>query len=109
MADTNLRIQSRPAANTLTAAYTVGASKAAKIGSFTVCNTSSTSDTIRIAHALLGAADAIGQYPFYDVPIAAKDTFSGEKLFTLIATDVIRVYSLNGTCNFHFYGVESDV
>lgn len=101
--------QSSPTATTLTAVYTAPAGKQTVISSIGVCNTSTTStDTFRISIAPGGAGDATTQYIYRDVAISAKDTFMSTIGITLAETDVVRVYSSNGTCTFSVFGVESD-
>lgn len=96
--------QSAPAATVLTALYTVPAATQSIGSSIVCCNTSAVADVFRVSVAPLGAADAIAQYQYYDIPILANDTFIATIGFTLGATDVVRCYSLNGTCSFTLYG-----
>lgn len=101
--------QSAPTATTLTTVYTVSASLQTVISSIGVCNTSTTAtDSFRISIAQGGAVDAATQYIYRDVAIAPKDTFMTTIGITLAETDVVRVYSTNGTSNFVVFGVESD-
>lgn len=97
--------QSVPAATTLTDAYTVPASKRATV-TVVACNTGAAT-TIRLQHAINGAASANAQYLLYDFAVdagGAKSTVN----FTLTAGDVVRVYSTSGNVSFNVNGVEED-
>lgn len=97
--------QSAPAATTLTAAYTVPASKHTTY-EVVACNRAS--DTVvRVQHAINGAASATSQYLLYDYPLIANDTMVTARL-TASAGDVIRVYSGSGAVTFHVNGIEED-
>lgn len=98
--------QSIPAASTLTDAYTVPASTSTVISTIKACNRDAASTKIRVSIAVAGAADATKQYAYYDLTLAANDTFSATEGWTLAATDVIRVYSLSGNVAFNIFGVE---
>lgn len=98
--------QSRPAAATLTALYTVPAATSAVISSLTIANTSATATTARVSVAIAGAVDALSQYLYYDLNIPGRDTFVATVGVTLAATDVVRVYATLATLNFHLYGTE---
>lgn len=95
--------QVAPAATTLTDAYTVPASKHATI-EVVMCNTGAAT-TVRLAHAIAGAANATKQYLLYDFTIAAGESPSTAR-FTVRATDVIRVYSASGNVAFNVNGIE---
>lgn len=105
MADTNLNVQSRPAAATVTDLYTVPAATNTVVSSVVVCNTSATPTTFRIAVAPLGAVDALSQYLYYDLTIAGNDTFIATIGMTLIATDKVRVYAAAATLTFTMFAV----
>lgn len=104
--------QSFPAAATLTAAYTVPAATTVVISSITACNQSNTVvDTIRISIAVGGAADSQKQYIYggsvgTGLAVSVVDTFVFTGGITLAATDIIRVYSTNGTTSFNIFGNE---
>ncbi len=98
--------QSSPAAITLTALYTVPSATSTTVSSITVCNTNATAQTFRISVAVGGAADAISQYLYYDLPIAANDTFVATMGVSLAATDVVRVYASTTNMTFQAFGVE---
>jgi hypothetical protein len=83
---------SAPAATTLTDAYTVAAATSAIISTIAVCNRSATPTTVRLAHAPLGAADAVSHYFMYDAMLAANTTTFLTGGITLAATDKVRVY-----------------
>lgn len=106
MANTLLVLaQTAPSANTLTDSYTVPSVTSTVVSSLNIVNTHATvADTIRISVAVAGAANNIKQYLYYGLTINAGDTFQATLGLTLATTDVIRVYSLNGTCSFSFFG-----
>lgn len=79
----------------------------ATVSSISVCNTHATNlDTVRISVAIGGAADTIAQYICYNTDILPKGSFILTVGITMAATDIIRVYSLNGTSSFNIFGVE---
>lgn len=107
MADTTkVLAQTAPSATTLTDSYTVPWATMTTISSVVVCNRGGTAATFRLSAAVAGAADATKQYLYYDVPLAANDTFIATIGLTLNATDVLRVYASNGNLSFNTFGVE---
>lgn len=97
--------QAAPSAATLTTAYTVPAAKHAT-ARVLVCNRGA-ADTFRIAVSPAGASIADAQYLAYGQPIEANDSASSVA-FTVSETDVVRVYSTNGTLSFSVTGIEDD-
>lgn len=101
-----------PAATTLTTGYTVPASTSTIISSITVCNQSNTTiDTIRISVQIAGAADNSKQYLYggnigSGFPIGPLNNFTCTLGLSLATTDVIKIYSTNGTSSFNIFGVE---
>lgn len=100
-----------PTAATLTAAYTVPASTNTVVSTITACNHANVKDTIRISVAVAGAANSDEQYIYggdtsTGLEVNGKDTFAATVGITLEATDVIRVYSTNGTTSFNIFGAE---
>lgn len=95
--------QSTPAAVTLTAAYTVPASRHATI-EVVACNLSVTT-SIRLQHAVAGAASANAQYLLYDYTLTAGETKVTARI-AVSATDVVRVYSASGGVTFNINGIE---
>lgn len=98
--------QSAPGAASLTDLYTVPGATSAAVSSVTVCNRSATPTTFRLSVAPAGAADAVAQYLYYDVPIAGNDTFVATVGLTLAATDKVRCYATLATVSFSLFGVE---
>jgi uncharacterized membrane protein len=94
-----------PAATTLTAAYTVPAAKRATV-EVVICNRGGAA-TVRLSHAIAGAADASAQYLLYDFVLPAGETKVTARI-TVAATDVIRVYSTTATVAFNVNGIEED-
>lgn len=95
--------QSSPAATTLTDVY-----EAAKRGTVEViaCNRS-TATTIRLSHAIGGAADTVAQYLLYDASLGDGETKVTAR-FTVSAGDIIRGYSSSGSVSFNVNGIEED-
>lgn len=99
--------QSAPAATTATTLYTTPAATAAIISTINAVNThASTADVIRIAIRPAGAALASQHYIVYGVLLSAGSTFTYTGGITLAATDVVTVYSTNGTTSFNAFGSE---
>ncbi len=98
--------QAIPAAATLTALYTVPASTSSVVSTIKICNQTGIGTTFRVSVAVAGASDTAAQYLYYDVPLAANDTFSATEGWSLAATDVIRGSSANGSCSFNVFGLE---
>jgi hypothetical protein len=98
--------QSKPAATTLTDAYTVPAATSAVLSSILICNQSATATSYRISLAIAGAGDTPAQYIAYDRPIAGNATHEITCGITLGATDKVRVYNALATLSFNLTGVE---
>lgn len=99
--------QSAPAAATATSLYTVPAATQTIISTINVVNThASTSDVIRIAVRPDGAALANQHYVVYGLSLSAGATFTYTGGITIDATDVVTVYSTNGTSSFTAFGSE---
>ena len=98
--------QVAPLATTLTDAYTVPALRQATI-EVVICNTAGAA-TVRISHAVNGAADNVKQYLVYDYPLAIGETKATAR-WTARANDVIRVYSSTATVAFNINGIEEAV
>lgn len=106
MAEAFIAKQARPAAATTVVLYTVPAATRTLVSSILIANDDSVSATYRVSHALLGAADAIGQRLAPDIAIPPNSTDGLTIGGTLNATDVIRVQSSTGNVNFFLYGAE---
>ena len=98
--------QSAPSATTATTLYTVPASTSTVISSINVVNTGGSSDTIRIAIRPAGATLATQHYIVYGVSLSAASTFTYTGGITLATTDVVTIYSANGTSSFNAFGSE---
>lgn len=99
--------QSAPAAATPADLYTVPAATEAVISTINVVNThATTADVIRIAVRPNGASLINQHYIVYGVSLAAGSTFTYTGGITVDATDVITVYSTNGTSSFSAFGSE---
>jgi len=98
--------QSAPSAATATTLYTVPSATSTIVSTINVANTSATSDTIRIAVRPAGAALANQHYVAYGVTLVGGAVFSMQAGITLATTDVLTVYSTNGTSSFSAFGSE---
>jgi hypothetical protein len=99
--------QSAPTAATATTLYTVPAATSTVVSSINVVNTNgSTADVIRVAIRPAGAALSNQHYVVYGLSLSAGSTFTYTSGVTLAATDVITVYSTNGTSSFNAFGSE---
>ena len=98
--------QSSPSATTETTLYSVPASTSTVCSSLSVCNRGSVQTTFRISLSQSGAATSSKDYMYYDVTLAANDTFIATIGVTLATTDVIRVYAGNANLSFQVYGTE---
>jgi len=98
--------QSAPSAATATTLYTVPSATSTIVSTINVANTSATSDTIRIAVRPAGATLANQHYVAYGVTLVGGAVFSMQAGITLATTDVLTVYSTNGTSSFSAFGSE---
>jgi hypothetical protein len=99
--------QSAPSAATATTLYTVPAATQAVVSTINVVNThASTADVVRVAIRPAGATLANQHYIVYGLTLTAGATFAYTSGATLGATDVITVYSTNGTSSFNAFGSE---
>jgi hypothetical protein len=99
--------QSAPTAATPTSLYTVPSATEAIVSTINVVNThASTSDVIRIAVRPDGATLSNEHYIVYGLGLSAGSTFTYTGGITINATDVITVYSTNGTSSFSAFGTE---
>lgn len=103
MATTVINKQSAPSATTLTTLYTCPSATTAVISSIVACNRSATATTIRVALRLLGASIADAHYLYYDLPLDGNDTFVFTGGVTMIATDVLSVYTNDATVSFNVF------
>ena len=93
-------------ATTNTNLYTVPASTSTVVSTINACNTSATADTIRIAVRPAGATLANQHYVAYNLTIPANSQYTFTGGVTLANTDVITIYSTNGTTSFGAFGQE---
>jgi hypothetical protein len=109
MATTTYKIlgQSAPSSTSNVDMITVGASKSHIISTINVANVTASSATIRIYARIAGAAAAVGNALFYDVPINGNTTAQFTLGITLAATDVITVQtSVANAITFTAFGTE---
>ena len=105
---TTLKIlgQVAPSATTETDLYAPGAATSAVVSSLIVCNRANTQGTFRVSVSAAGGATASKDYIYYDVTIAANDTFIATIVISLATTDKIRVYSSSASMSFSAFGQE---
>ena len=98
--------QSAPTAAADANLYTVPGATQAVVSTISVVNTGGTADTVRIAIRPAGATIENKHYIIYNLALSATATFTYTSGITLAATDVITVYSTNGTSSFNAFGSE---
>jgi hypothetical protein len=98
--------QTNPSATTLVTVYTVPSSTQSVVSSISVCNTSTTASTYRIAVRINGATIATGQYLAYDASIPGNDTAILTPGISLGAGDIISGYAGSANLAFGVYGAE---
>jgi hypothetical protein len=98
--------QSYPTAATATTLYTCGVANGTVVSTVNVSNTSSTSDTIRVAVRPAGATLANQHYQVYGLTVPGNGQYTWQCGITLANTDVVTIYSTNGTCAFSAFGQE---
>ena len=106
MATTKVLGQSYPTAATATTLYTASTASGTIVSTINVANLSSTADTIRIAVRPAGAAIANQHYQTYGLTVSGNGQYAFTAGITLANTDVITIYSTNGTCAFSAFGQE---
>jgi len=99
--------QIAPAANTLTALYTVPALTKATVSSIVICNRSGSQQTFRVSVAVAALVDNVKQYLYYDLPLDNNDTFIATIGATLGAGDIIRVQANTTLMSFTAFGIET--
>ncbi len=105
---TNYKVlgQLYPSAATASTLYTVPSTTQTVVSTITVCNQGVNSDSIRIAIRVAGSALSAEEYIAFEEPIAGYSMMTITAGLTLGATDVITVYTTNGTCSFNAFGSE---
>jgi hypothetical protein len=106
MATTKVLGQSYPSAATATTLYTASAAAGTIISTINAANTSASADIIRIAIRPAGASLANQHYLAYNVGVPANGQYAFTAGVTLANTDVVTIYSTNGTCAFSAFGQE---
>lgn len=70
-----------------------------------ICNTAAGGDALRISISPAGAPTVTQDFLYFDLPIAANDTFLAEIDTTLRPADTVRVQSANGALVFTLFGI----
>lgn len=99
--------QNAPAATTETDLYTVPGATNTTVSTIIVCNRGATAATFRISIADGGGATTNKDYLYYDLPLAANDSYAATLGITLEATDKVKVYASTANLSFNLFGVES--
>ena len=102
-----LGTQVKPAATTVTALYTVPATRRARVRVMYTNQHATTADAVSIWISVNGAAAADAQKILHEEPIAAV-TSDQSVTFLVSDTDVVRVESQNGDVSFTCNGYEDD-
>ena len=97
--------QSAPSATTETDLYTVPGATQSVTSSIIICNRGAVG-TFRISISEGGGATTDADYIYYDLTLAANDTFIATVGITLNTTDVVRVYASTADFSFSLYGSE---
>lgn len=98
--------QSAPSATTETELYTVPGATTAVVSTITICNRGASAATFRVSVSVNDVATANKDYIYYDVALAANDTFAATMGITLGANDTIRVYASSANLSFNLFGQE---
>ena len=106
MATTKVLGQSYPSAATATTLYTASTASGTVVSTINVANLSGAADTIRIAVRPAGASLSNQHYVVYGASLGSGSVFTWTAGATLANTDVITVYSTNGTSAFSAFGQE---
>jgi len=87
--------------------YTVPASTSTVVSSYSISNTSSIPDVVRLMVSVAWAVTNLKQSIHYDFPLQWNDTLAWTLWMSLSATDVVRVYSQNWTSAFNLFWQEN--
>lgn len=98
--------QSAPSLATATTLYTVPASTSSIVSTINIVNLSTNPDTVRVAVRPAGAALANQHYIIFGLVLPARAQYTLQAGLTLATTDVVTVYSSNGTSSFSAFGSE---
>ena len=106
---TTLKIlgQLSPASTTPSDLYTVPSSTSTVCSTLVVCNRNTVDTTFRVAVRKNGNSLSSEHYLYYDVILAANDTFAATIGISLSSGDVVTVYSGNGLISFNLFGQEN--
>ena len=85
-----------------TSTLVTGSTNGSIVGSFSVCNRSSSSDTIRVSITKSGGS---AYYVYYNLTLPAYSNISETPGWTLATGDTISVYSTVGSTDFIATGV----
>jgi hypothetical protein len=99
-----LGTQTKPAATTLTTLVT-GGTNGTIVSGFAACNTTGSSDSIRVALTPSGGTTAAQHYVYYDFVVPANSTIQETPGWTLGNNETLKVYSTNGNIAFTATGV----
>lgn len=86
--------------------YTPSSTNTAVVSTISICNQSASPDTFRVAVQPAAAAIATKHYIAYGTTVPANNTIVLTLGVTLANTDIITVWTANGTSSFNVFGVE---
>jgi hypothetical protein len=98
--------QSAPSAATATSLYTAPSSTSAVVSTVNIVNLSTNADTVRVAIRPAGETLADKHYVIFGLVLPARAQYTLQAGLTLATTDVVTVYSSNGTSSFSLFGSE---
>lgn len=107
--ETKVGGQADLAATTLTDIYTVPAGKRVIAGAVIFTNRAAAATTVRLSVAVNGAADALKQYLYYDVPLAGNDALAWTAPLPIAAGDVVRARAAAANVSAQVFVQETDV
>lgn len=94
-----------PGATVETSLLVVPSTERVMVSQIAVCNRGGVATTFRISVSPRGAATALADYLFYDLTIAANDTFATELHFVMESFDAMRVFAGSANLTFVLFGV----
>ena len=95
-----------PSANAHTTVYTVPASNSAVVSTITLCNTTASNVTYRLAVQPGNASISTSHYIAYGATLLANDTVALTLGLTLAATDVIAANVAGANVSINVFGAE---
>jgi hypothetical protein len=98
--------QAMPVNNTFTDLYTVPAGANAIVSTISLCNTTTSNVSFRLAVRPAGATLLARHYIAYEAPITGQDAIALSLGLTLGQTDVLTGFSIQGNVAMSLFGTE---